>query len=209
MNELFNGIEDTDKIRLLQALESITSRYEKNKIILSSVKRDNIVCIVSYGHIQVVRYDKNGNQIILEDLHDGDMFGSITSNIASRSVDIISKEPSEVIIFELDNIINFNIDVPGYDQLLKNILNIFIVKHKEVRTHLEIVSKKTIRDKLLAYFRTMSKSENRSFILPMSLSNLAEYLATNRSAMSRELKALKDEGLIEIKGKKIKILYYM
>jgi CRP-like cAMP-binding protein len=209
MNELFNGIEDTDKIRLLQALESITSRYEKNKIILSSVKRDNIVCIVSYGHIQVVRYDKNGNQIILEDLHDGDMFGSITSNIASRSVDIISKEPSEVITFELDNIINFNIDVPGYDQLLKNILNIFIVKHKEVRTHLEIVSKKTIRDKLLAYFRTMSKSENRSFILPMSLSNLAEYLATNRSAMSRELKALKDEGLIEIKGKKIKILYYM
>ena len=43
----------------------------------------------------------------------------------------------------------------------------------------------------------------------MSYTELADYLAVNRSALSREIKNLKDDELIETKGKRIKLLYYI
>ena len=54
----------------------------------------------------------------------------------------------------------------------------------------------------------MSKKNGSKYIyLPFNFINLADYLAIDRSAMSRELKFLKDEGFIEIKGKRITLLY--
>ena len=73
---------------------------------------------------------------------------------------------------------------------------------------IEILTNKSIRNKLLAYFKMMYKKNNSKVIyLPFSLTDLADYLCVDRSAMSRELKNLKDEGFIEIKNKKIKLLY--
>ena len=81
-------------------------------------------------------------------------------------------------------------------------------KIQENNERIEILTNKTIRDKLLAYFRNNTKnSNNRIVYLPFTLTDLADYLAVNRSAMSRELKNLKDEGFIEIKNKKIKLLF--
>ena len=78
-------------------------------------------------------------------------------------------------------------------------------KIKKNNERIEILTNKTIRDKLLAYFKI--NTINKVVKLPFTLTDLADYLAVNRSAMSRELKNLKEEGLIEIKDKKIKILY--
>ena len=89
-----------------------------------------------------------------------------------------------------------------------NLLKIISQKIQENNERIEILTNKTIRDKLLAYFRNNTKnSNNRIVYLPFTLTDLADYLAVNRSAMSRELKNLKDEGFIEIKNKKIKLLF--
>ena len=48
---------------------------------------------------------------------------------------------------------------------------------------------------------------SKSFRIPFSLTDLADYLSVDRSAMMRELKILKDEGFIEKSGNKIKLLY--
>lgn len=210
MNELFNNIEEADKIRILQGIEGITRNYEKNKIILSSTKNDDIICLVLSGHIQVLKNDQNGNSTIIEDLFEDDIFGSISANISSNDYEIITKEPSQVVIIEFDNILAYNNNIPSYNIFIKNLLKILYQKIEEFNNHIEILSNKTIRDKLLAYFKIMTKNNNtKTLYLPFNFSNLADYLAINRSAMSRELKSLKEEGLIEVKGKKIKLLYYI
>ena len=74
---------------------------------------------------------------------------------------------------------------------------------------IEILTNKTIRNKLLAYFKIVSKRNNSKIIyLPYNYTDLADYLAIDRSAMYRELKNLKEEGLIEIKDKKIRLKFY-
>lgn len=77
----------------------------------------------------------------------------------------------------------------------------------KLNTRIEILSKKNIRDKLLTYFKLISsKNFSKTFTLPFSLTDLADYLSVDRSAMMREISHLKEEGFIEKKGKKITLL---
>ena len=204
MDELFKNIDNPSKIRILQQLEAYDRTYEKNKIILKSVKSDDIICILISGHIQIIKNDVNGNTTIIEDIKNSGIFGSLSANIASSEYEIITKEVSHIVIIEMDNIINLT----DNQVFIKNVLTVFYQKIKEFNNRIEILTNKTIREKLLTFFRIMSNHNNRIIYLPFSYSELADYISVNRSAMAREMKLLKEEKLIEVKGRKIKLLYY-
>ena len=206
MNDLFKAIDNKQKQKLLRFLEASTLICKKNNIILSSVKQDNIICLLVSGHLQIIKTDYNGNRTIIEDLKENSVFGSITSSISNNEYDIITKEDSKIIIIDFNEIINYNESNTNYfNQFLKNLLSIMSDKIKKNNDRIEILTNKTIRDKLLSYFKL--NVTNKIVNLPFTLTDLADYLAINRSAMQRELKNLKEEGFIEIKNKKIKLLY--
>ena len=209
MNELFYNIDPKQKQKLLRSLEGNTYFYQSNNIILSNVKKDNIICILLEGHIQITKTDYNGNRIIIEDLKENSVFGTMTQSISYKEYDIYCKSNSKIIIIDFDQIINYDESKSYYfTQFLKNLLKILSEKIIKNNERIEILTNKTIRDKLLAYFKFNSKnSVNRIIYLPFTFTDLADYLAVNRSAMTRELKNLKEEGFIEIKEKKIKLLY--
>ena len=70
----------------------------------------------------------------------------------------------------------------------------------------DVLSRRSIREKLLCYFRQLSQqSGSRTFTLPFSLSTLADYIATDRSAMMRELKRLREEGSVRSDGRQFTI----
>ena len=78
---------------------------------------------------------------------------------------------------------------------------------KEKNDRISIITNKTIRNRLLEYFNVNITKGTRYVYLPFNFSELANYLGVDRSAMTRELKYMKEEGFIEVKGKRIKILY--
>lgn len=209
MDELFFNIDTLEKYRLLKILEAHTMILKKNNLMLSSVKHENIICILITGHLQIVRTDYYGNRTIIEDLKENSIFGSMISSISNTEYDVLAKEDAQIVIIDFNEIINYNeVNTKYFNQFLKNLLKIISQKIQENNERIEILTNKTIRDKLLAYFKNNTKnSNNRIVYLPFTLTDLADYLAVNRSAMSRELKNLKDEGFIEIKNKKIKLLF--
>ncbi len=87
-------------------------------------------------------------------------------------------------------------------------LEVLSQKMQDYNERIEVLTKKTIRDKLLTYFNLLNKKQLTKVItLPFSLTDLADYLSIDRSAMMRELKNLKEEGLVEQKGKRIQLKY--
>ena len=64
---------------------------------------------------------------------------------------------------------------------------------------MEVLSQRTIREKLICYFMQLAaQAKASSFSLPFTIVDLADYLSIDRSAMTRELKRMKEEGLIEM-----------
>ena len=209
MNNLFLNITPRNIARILQSLEANSNFYKKNSSILKDVKKDNFICIVIDGYLQIIKNDYNGNKIVIEKLEKNSIFGTLISPLSNEEYEVVTKEDSKLVIIDFNSIIiNNEINSNVYNQFLKNILNIMAIKIKEYNERIEILANKTIRNKLLAYFNiTSKKSKSKIIYLPFNFSELADYLVVDRCAMSRELKNLKDDGLIEVEGKKIKLFY--
>ena len=72
---------------------------------------------------------------------------------------------------------------------------------------IEVLTKRTIRDKLLEYFHTLAKkNSSKTIYLPFTYTDLADYLSIDRAAMMREIKYLKDDGIIYASGKMIRLI---
>lgn len=208
MRKLFNKISVKEQSKLLKLLETSVLIYKKDTAILSSIE-ENIIGIILEGKAQIIRTDYNGNRTIMEELEEESVFGTALSSLSSDECEIITKEDTKVLIIDYDHILESeNNNYAYYNQFIKNLLEITTNIIDEKNERIEILTKKTIRDKLLEYFSIYSKKHGTHIIyLPFSLTDFADYLAVDRSAMSREMRNLKDEGFIDSKGRKITLLY--
>ncbi len=206
MNELFYNINLKDQIKLLKLFESYTRTYTKNSYI-SINTRENIIGVLLKGRLSIIKTDYNGNQKIVEELNDNNIFGTTISYLSNDEYSVLVKENSRILFIDYESALILNNNTSYYNRFLKNLLDILIKLIDEKNKHIEILSKKTIRDKLLEYFKVAS-NHKRIIYLPFSYTLLADYLAVDRTAMSRELKNLKDEGFILTKGRIITLLYY-
>ncbi len=208
MTNPFDQISEKNKERLFRLLEADTLKIDANKILSSLVKSDDFIGIIIKGYIQIRKIDYNGNRIIIDELEENQVFGNTLSSLKNNEYEILAKEETSIILMDYDRILKSESPKEYYNRFIKNLLKIISEKVKEQNARIEILTKRTIRNKLLEYFRILSQKQSSKYIyLPFNFTDLADYLAVDRSAMSRELRYLKEEGFIEIKGKKITLLY--
>ena len=94
-----------------------------------------------------------------------------------------------------------------HSRLIRNILEILAERNFEITKKIMYLSKRTIKEKLLAYLT--SEAENAgstSFVIPFNRQELADYLFVDRSAMSNALCKLRDEGIIEFNKNNFKLI---
>lgn len=209
MTDLFFNINDRDKEKIFKLVEATTLIYKKGINILSNVRKENLLGIIKYGYIQVIRNDFYGNRILVDEVKTGGIFGSIILPVTDESYEIITKEETQIILIDFARITDGEITKSAfYNQFIKNLLKIITDVVLQRNERIELLTQKSIRDKLLEYFKvTAKKNGSRTFTLPFSFTELSEYLSVDRSAMSRELKNMKDEGFIKVIHKKITLLY--
>lgn len=71
---------------------------------------------------------------------------------------------------------------------------------------IKMLTQKTLRENLLDYLKQQCVLQKSSqIILPMTKKELADYLGVQRPSLFREFKKLKEEGLIQVSNRKIKI----
>lgn len=184
--------------------------FNKGEVITSYIAKRNQLCILLSGEADLVRYDFNGNKTIVEHFSTNDIFGEIFYTVSTNNeLFVEAKEDSIVLFFIYDDIksrCKNNCDF--HNKLLINLPELFLNEIIDLNMRIELLSKRTIREKLLAYFTIISaRNMSKSFKVPFSLTDLADYLSVDRSAMMRELKSLKDEGFIEKSGNRITLLY--
>lgn len=91
-----------------------------------------------------------------------------------------------------------------YGELLKLLDERILAAQQKSMMHVDILGQRTIRQKLLAFFEYRSmQRQKRTFDLPFSLTDCADYLAVDRSAMMRELGKMKEEGIVRMQGRKV------
>lgn len=185
-------------------------QFKKGEVITTYIEKRNQLCILVFGEADLIRYDFNGNRTIVEHLSTNDIFGEIFYPVnTNNELFVEAKTTCEVSFFIYDDVRKPCLNNCEFHQkLLLNLPELFLNEIIDLNMRIELLSKRTIRDKLLGYFNIISsRNMSKTFSLPFSLTDLADYLSIDRSAMMRELKNLKEEGFIEKNGNRITLLY--
>lgn len=184
--------------------------FTKGQIITTYMEKRKQICILLSGKADLIRYDLKGNKDIIERFHSNDIFGEAFYPVnINNELFVLAAENCEVLLFLYDDIrIKCRNNCKFHTTLVSNLFELTLNRAMNQNTRIEILSKRTIREKLLSYFSILSGKEfNKTIILPFSLTSLADYLSVDRSAMMRELKSLTSEGFISKQGNKIKLLF--
>lgn len=210
MNEiaLFNGIENKDVKSMLNCFNATTISYKNGTTIISNLANTGAIGIIYEGSANLIKIDYNGNRTIIEKLERGSIFGEVFLP-NSDELSIIATDNCTVISFDYEHITRrCKKSCPYHSKLIDNMIQILADKIVNMNNRIDILTKKTIREKLLEYFKTIEKEKlSKTFKLNLNFTELADYFGVDRSALMREIKNLKNEGFIETKGNRITLLY--
>lgn len=184
--------------------------FSKSNIITTYIDKRNQLCILLSGSADLVRYDSNGNKTIVEHFSKNTLFGEVFYNIMTNNELLVeARSNCKVLFFNYDLLWNnCNYQCSFHQELIKSLPELILKKITDLNMRIELLTQRSIRDKLLGYFSFISTRKlSTSFELPFSLTDLADYLSIDRSAMMRELKLLKEDGLIEKIGNRIILVY--
>lgn len=185
-------------------------KFIKGDTITTYIEKRNQLCIVLSGEVNLIRYDINGNKTIISHFVDNDIFGEIfyPAN-TNNELFALAHKNSEILFFTYDTLLTKckrNCDF--HKTLTSNLSELFLNNIIELNLRIELLTKRSTRSKLLSYFDILSKgSLQKTFNLPFSYTDLADFLSVDRSAMMREFKLLVDDGIIKRTGNKITLLY--
>ena len=207
---LFKNIKEPDLQPLLACLSPKLAQYGKNDIVFMSGDIINSFGIVLSGQVQIVLEDFYGNRSILAQTGRGNLFGESFAFAGNEPlpVSVITAADSELLFIDCRRLVSPCSNSCIYHrQLIENMLNILALKNISLTQKIELVSKKTTREKLLAYLSAEAqKARKSSFSIPFDRQGLADYLSVDRSAMSAVLSKLRSEGIINFRKNKFELL---
>ena len=207
---LFNGINDSNLKHMLACLKIKEVRYTQDQLICSYNDKTNVLGVLLVGKAYIKKLDREGNYTILETLTKNSVFSDKFAYTATdlNCIEIYASEPTTVMFIDFDSVFKRCPKACNHhSQLVLNLMQMIIDKSKTLSLRVELLSNKTIKDKILSYCSIMVHSlESNTFILPMSYTTFAEYLCVDRSAMMRELKKLNDLGILAVNKKQITVL---
>lgn len=208
-------LSENEISNFLNSIESrcskVTKRsFNKGETITTYIEKRDQLCILLKGEADLIRYDFNGNKAIIGHFMQNTIFGEVLYPAnTNNELFVLAKTNCLVLFLKYNDLwVKCKNNCPFHKEFSEKISRLITSQVVEYNTRIELLTKKNIRDKLLSYFDIISsKNLSKTFTIPFSLTDLADYLSVDRSAMMRELSHLKEEGFIEKQGKKFKLLY--
>lgn len=198
---LFEGICYEDRRAMLGCIGYHIGTFRKGDVISFEDEKIKHVGIVVEGSVDMIKEDIWGNKTMLVRSRKDDVFAE-TFACGSDNLSMVTFQVSEdaTILFLPFNRVMHNCTMACqfHHQLIENMVHVIANKNRDLMRKVEVVSKRTTREKLLSFLSIQAQlQQTRYFEIPLGRVELAEYLCVDRSAMTRELSKMKEEGLID------------
>ena len=198
---LFEGIDPADRMAMLSCTGYHVLTFRKGDIVAFEDQNIKHVGIVISGTVDMVKEDIWGNKTMLVRTHRNEVFGE-TFACGSDNLSVVTflaSEDAQILFMPFDRIMrSCTMACQFHHKLIENMVRVIANKNRDLMRKVEAVSKRSIREKLLAYLSVQAQNQgSRYFEIPLGRVELAEYLCVDRSALTRELVKMKAEGLID------------
>ena len=198
---LFQGLEREEISEVLQKFHGLIKHFSKSDYIYLAGDCVENLCVVLDGTVQMIKEDIWGEKSIIANLGAGSVFAeNFLGKLGDRSaVSYFVASDSEVLMLPLGgSLLHVNTNSKAALRVMCNIVSILADNNTRLIEKTEILCKKTLRSKILAYLEQEARNkQSHQFTIPFNRTDLANYLDADRSALTRELARMKDEGIID------------
>lgn len=198
---LFFKIRQEDMGAMLSCLGGRQRTFSKGETVLGEGAPADIIGVVLSGTVQVVREDYFGNRSMMAKLGPADLFAEAfaLAGVEGMPVNVVAAENCEVMLIDVSRISRPCAKACGFhQQMIYNLMRILAMKNLACNQKIEVTSKRSTREKLMAYLLIQAKrAKSSSFIIPFDRQELADYLEVDRSGLSSEIGKLRREGVLD------------
>lgn len=212
---LFDRMSEEEIKKILSCFSFIQKSFSKDEYIFLEGDPVPIVGVLIHGTVLMEKNDRYGNSCFFTELREHELFAEpfMDSTIQSSSVNYKAMTNCSVLFFRYRDMWRpCEHNCPCHSIFTENLMNLLAMKSRSLLAKIEILSKKSLRDRILTFFNILDRSSHivgmredtppaglseNQFFIPYNHSEMAEYLCVNRSALVRELKRMKDEKIID------------
>ncbi len=206
---LFDHIQRNNYQNVLCCLKSQIKEYQKGEIICGIHEPLLNAGIVLSGKVRVSFVNRGGSEHNVKQFEKGELFGEAFACIVEEksAVQIIALQRSEILFLHFSELFTEKARTCPYaSQVTQNLLRQIAKKNIFLNNKVEMLAQRKIRDRIYIYLKNIIKSSDSIINIPLSRQELANYLGVDRSALSRELCSMKDEGILTFNRNRITIL---
>ena len=197
---LFQNIKNEKLSALLACLGATVKQFGKKETILEEGVPARYIGIVLSGCAQMIQLDYYGNRSIVSTAQPSELFAEsfACAEVSSIPLSVIATEPSEIMLIDCYRIVHSCSNACDFhQQMIYNLLKNVAAKNIQFHQKIEITSRRSTREKLMAYLILQAKkADSQSFDIPFDRQELADYLEVERSGLSAEISKLRNEGIL-------------
>ena len=219
---------DMEKIELLQSVsifwdlnendlghiadKMVAKHFENGNYIFLEDSKGEQCFFVLEGSVKVTRLSKDGREVILAMLNEGDFFGEMSLlDGESRSANVIALEKTKVLTLDRNDFIAVVNDYPKIAvQLLKELARRLRKSDRQIASLSLSDAEKRIALCIIRFADEQGVIQNGKVSIPKTpiQQDIANMAGTSRETVSRALGILEKEDLIERNGRELIILDY-
>jgi len=182
----------------LSAFSDESAVFSKGQTIFHAGIITHKLGIVKSGSVQIERNDFWGNRTVMDLINQKGFFAETYAITGEKMlVDVIAVEQTEVLFVNVSKILEEGTPEQKI-KLTSMLLKISSAKNLNLSRKIMFTSAKNIRGRLNAFLTYQSYIHNsREFEIPFDRQSLADYLNVERTALSKQIGKMRDEGLLE------------
>ena len=207
---LFSGISHEDILKMLDCLGARVVKAAKNQVIFSEGDPVIYMGVVLKGRVRIVKEDYYGNRSIVTEVEPSELFAETVASagVEQMPVSVVASTDSEIMLVDCRRALYSCGQGCGFhNMLVSNLLQVVASKNLILNQKLEIISKRTTREKLMTYLMIQAKQHGgNSFTISYDRQELADFLEVDRSGLSAEISKLRKENIIECRRNFFRLL---
>lgn len=200
-NTLFQELNAEETEAALIRMEAHCTAYRKGETVHPVCTPFEKFGLVLSGSVNVCSDDIQGNRMLMATVEPGNTFGESLCYLDIPEPPVYAVAFSDCQILWLSVRALFRDSTDPLSLCLQKRFTAMLAKRTlAMNTRIQILSKLTLREKIMTLLSAYCEdAPSGKIILPFQREDMAAYLGTNRSALSRELTKMKSDGLLSFR----------
>lgn len=206
---LFSPLDEEGISHVLTCLEAHIATFDKKELLYAPFDPITYAGVVLEGEIVANMLNSDGNEFGVRHFFSGDIFGESYSCVphCPTPLQIIACKKSTILFLKFSNLFQpYTANCPYASRITANLLLATAQSNILQNLKIKILTQKHIRERILSYLYNCGASRsNPTVYLPFNRQEFANYLGVERSALSRELSNMRQDGIITFRKNVISI----